>query len=76
MIRRAVLLSLTVLLFLCIQSCEKEKIVHHDFVDLGLSVKWASFNIGAENPWDYGDYYAWGEVETKSSYLWSNYKYW
>ena len=31
----------------------------HDYVDLGLSVKWATCNLGADNPWDYGDYYAW-----------------
>ena len=35
------------------------------FVDLGLSVKWATRNLGATNPWDYGDYYAWGDVTTK-----------
>ena len=39
-----------------------------DAVDLGLSVKWASFNVGAEKPEDYGDYFAWGETETKSGY--------
>lgn len=44
-------------------------------VDLGLSVKWATFNVGATSPEDYGDYYAWGETETKSTYNWSNYKY-
>ena len=33
-------------------------------VDLGLSVKWASTNVGANNPWERGDYYAWGEIET------------
>lgn len=33
-------------------------------VDLGLSVKWASFNLGASKPEEYGDYYAWGETET------------
>lgn len=44
-------------------------------VDLGLSVKWASWNVGANNPWEYGDYYAWGETETKSSYTWTNYKF-
>ena len=33
------------------------------FVDLGLSVKWAAWNIGAERPEEYGDYYAWGETE-------------
>lgn len=32
-------------------------------VDLGLSVKWASYNVGATRPEDYGDYFAWGEVE-------------
>lgn len=32
-------------------------------VDLGLSVKWASFNLGASSPEGYGDYYAWGETE-------------
>jgi len=44
-------------------------------VDLGLSVKWATFNIGANSPYEYGDYYAWGETETKSVYSWANYKY-
>ena len=39
-------------------------------VDLGLSVKWATCNIGAESPEDYGNYYAWGG--TKDSYLSSN----
>ena len=32
-------------------------------VDLGLSVKWASFNLGASSPEGFGDYYAWGELE-------------
>lgn len=44
-------------------------------VDMGLSVKWASFNVGAEKPEDYGAYYAWGETETKSDYSWSSYKF-
>lgn len=42
-------------------------------VDLGLSVKWATCNVGADAPGDYGDYYAWGETETKSIYNWSTY---
>lgn len=46
-----------------------------EYVDLGLSVKWATHNIGADNPEDYGDYYAWGETETKTDYNWSTYKY-
>ncbi len=46
-------------------------------VDLGLSVKWASKNIGAENNYDSGDYFAWGEVApktnfTKQNYVWYN----
>ena len=40
----------------------------HDWVDLGLSVKWATCNVGASSPTDYGNYYAWGEVRTKSEY--------
>ena len=35
----------------------------YEFVDLGLSVKWATCNIGAENPEDYGMYFAWGETD-------------
>ena len=44
-------------------------------VDLGLSVKWASFNLGATRPEEYGDYYAWGETKAKTDYSWSNYKW-
>lgn len=44
-------------------------------VDLGLSVKWASCNIGAESPEEYGDYYAWGETEEKSDYGRMTYNY-
>ena len=44
-------------------------------VDLGLSVKWATCNVGADTPEEYGDYFAWGETEPKSNYSWSTYKY-
>lgn len=44
-------------------------------VDLGLSVKWAAWNIGATSPEEYGNYYAWGEVETKADYTNENYKH-
>lgn len=44
-------------------------------VDLGLSVKWASCNVGASYPWEYGDYFAWGETEPKDDYSWSTYKW-
>ena len=44
-------------------------------VDLGLpsGLKWASFNLGATKPEEYGDYYAWGETEIKNYYSWSSY---
>lgn len=42
-------------------------------VDLGLSVKWATCNIGANQPEEFGDYFAWGETETKETYNWSVY---
>lgn len=47
------------------------------YVDLGLpsGTLWATCNIGANNPEDYGDYYAWGETVTKTTYDWNNYKY-
>ena len=43
-------------------------IAGHDYVDLGLSVKWATCNVGASSPSAYGNYYAWGETSTKSLY--------
>ena len=53
----------------------KNKHKGHEYVDLGLSIKWATCNVGAETPEDYGDYFAWGEVEPKTTYDWSTYKY-
>ena len=47
----------------------------HEWVDLGLSVKWATCNVGATTPEEYGVYFAWGEVEPKTTYNWSTYKY-
>lgn len=47
----------------------------HEYVDLGLSVKWATCNVGATSPEDYGGYYAWGETEEKDDYSWSTYKW-
>ena len=44
-------------------------------IDLGLSVKWASWNVGASAPEEYGAYFAWGETDIKSSYSWDNYKW-
>ena len=44
-------------------------------IDLGLSVKWASCNVGATSPEEYGGYYAWGETEEKDVYTWDTYKW-
>lgn len=48
-----------------------------EYIDLGLpsGTLWATRNIGAQNPEDYGYYFAWGETETKDVYLTSNYKW-
>lgn len=40
-----------------------------EYIDLGLSVKWATCNVGATKPEEYGDYFAWGEVVPKNIYL-------
>ena len=48
----------------------------HEYVDLGLSVMWATCNVGADSPEDYGDYYAWGETETKEEYTEKNCETW
>lgn len=47
------------------------------YVDLGLpsGTLWATYNVGATKPEEYGDYFAWGETEPKEVYDWSTYKY-
>ena len=47
----------------------------HEYIDLGLSVKWATCNIGATSPEGYGDYYAWGETYLKENFYWDTYSY-
>ena len=49
----------------------------YEWVDLGLSsgLKWATCNVGAGTPEEYGDYFAWGETEPKNEYNWSTYKW-
>lgn len=47
----------------------------HESVDLGLSVLWASCNIGSNSPEEFGGYFAWGESYTKSSYNNMTYKF-
>lgn len=48
---------------------------HAHAVDLGLSVKWACCNIGADSPEEFGGYYAWGDPVEKDSCIWENYKW-
>ena len=58
-------------------------IAGHEYVDMGTvtiggierNLKWATCNVGAENPWDSGDYFAWGEREPKDTYTWATYKW-
>ena len=49
----------------------------HEWVDLGLpsGTLWATCNVGASKPEEYGDYFAWGETEPKEDYSWSTYKW-
>ena len=66
---------------LCFVQCETSKIgqngMHkdHEYVDLGLSVKWATCNVGATTSEAFGDYFAWGEVAPKEIYSFETYKY-
>lgn len=50
---------------------------NHEWVDLGLpsGTLWATCNVGASNPEEYGDYFAWGETEPKEDYSWTTYKW-
>lgn len=43
--------------------------------ELGLSVLWATCNVGASSPEEFGGYYAWGELEEKDNYSWSTYRW-
>ena len=49
----------------------------YEYVDLGLPsrLKWATKNVGATKPEEYGEYFAWGETEPKTDYSWSTYKW-
>ena len=67
------LLALIAVGMLSISSCEKEPdntINGHEYVDLGLpsGLKWATCNVGANTPEEYGNYYAWGEIVPKTDY--------
>lgn len=75
----------SLLLLLCFVACEQYEIEesaipcgqngHMHAVDLGLSVKWACCNVGADSPEEFGGYYAWGETEEKTFYEDPTYKW-
>lgn len=50
----------------------EEELTEGDAIDLGLSVMWASKNVGANSPEEYGGYFAWGETSLKSSYYYGS----
>jgi len=78
---------ITLIMTLLLSSCQRfegdaiQKLAYgkdesgRHFVDLGLSVKWATCNIGAETPEQQGLLYAWGETAPKEEYTWDNYKF-
>ena len=77
---KKIVLFFVVLCSMALTSCEQNgPSKGHKYVDLGLSVKWATCNAGAETPEGYGDYFAWGEVKSKSggiyAYWYTNYKW-
>ena len=47
----------------------------HEYVEMGDGLKWATMNIGATKPEEYGDYFAWGETAAKTDYSWAAYKW-
>ena len=57
------------------QSDEATIVSEPEAIDLGLpsGLKWASFNLGASKPEEYGDYFAWGETTPKDEYNWDTY---
>ena len=74
----AVAASCLLLLSGCQKVTVSGKLNGHKYVDLGLpsGTLWATCNVGASNPEDDGNYYAWGETRTKGVYYgWDNYKY-
>lgn len=65
------------LLAILLSACDMVDANGHEYVDLGLpsGTLWATCNVGADSPEDYGDYFAWGETEPKSTYGLGTYKW-
>ncbi len=66
------IMTLVCMMMSCRSDGSKGKVRAHEYVDLGLSVKWATCNVGATSPKKYGDYFAWGEINTKGIYTEDN----
>ena len=60
---------------LSLLSCTITMVANAQYVDLGLTSKtlWATCNLGATAPEEFGDFYAWGETTTKTTFYWANY---
>ena len=69
--------DLTGLIEILLTMPDEPQPVEHEYVDLGLpsGTLWATCNVGANAPEEYGDYFAWGETETKEVYTWTTYKW-
>lgn len=82
MMKKAFLIALAVMFFGTVGNAKvnvtdnKDKSADKvEAVDLGLSVKWANMNVGADKPSSYGTYFAWGETKPKKYYSWGTYEW-
>lgn len=71
-IHRSIIRSMQSFLFESLEFLESGEL----WVDLGLSVKWANHNIGANSPEGFGEPYAWGETDSKTTFSGTNYNCW
>lgn len=83
------ILTALIIALVALSSCSKHKRptrrsggdpYNPEWIDIGTvvdgkKVYWATCNLGARNPWEYGNYYAWGELKPKDSYTKENYTY-
>lgn len=74
---KAIAAIMLIVAAIIVASCTKGSFQGHQYVDLGLpsGTLWATCNIGAVNPEDYGDCFAWGETESKEEFTFGNYKF-
>ena len=75
-VMKAIAVLMLTITVMCTAGCSKPD-DSDNYVDLGLpsGLLWATHNVGAESPEDYGSYFSWGETTTKSVYNWTTYKY-